>query len=428
MTRRRASRSNPSHGLEGPRRSPGPLFRAAVLAAAFAAAIVTFGALDGSDDAARSEPSAPSAGTLVLRAEAHLRKVRETEDPVFYRPAERALAEARRLAPRDAAVALGYGSLAMSRHDFAEGLEWGLRARRLAPDTIRPLGLIADAQIELGRYADARRTLQRMVDLKPGAPSYARISYFRELRGDVAGAVDAMRLAVAASGTRPADAADVRALLGHLELANGRTADAERIFRSVLAANPAHAKALDGLADVEMAKGHPRAALARWVRLSAAVPSPHFTQDVVELSLAFGLDEQAERAIERVRLLNRRLEAAGVNVASEAAVFEADHGSPRRALALARRAYAEAPAVQRADALGWALTRNGRPGEALRYAREAMRLGTGEPMFLYHGAMAAKEAGRAALARRWFNRLRAANPGFSPLYEPRAERALLELS
>jgi hypothetical protein len=56
-----------------------------------------------------------------------------------------------------------------------------------------------------------------------------------------------------------------------------------------------------------------------------------------------------------------------------------------------------------------------------------MRLGTPEPMFLYHGAVAAEEAGRDELARRWFSRLLAESPGFSPLHEPRARRALREL-
>ena len=406
------------------------LLALAAVVAAFAAALVAFAALNGSG--ATSAPGGaavrpPSANTHVLRAQAALEKVRTTEDPSFYRTAERELAVARRLEPRSGAVALGYGSLAMSKHDFADGLEWGLRARRLAPDTIRPLGLIADAQIELGRYGDAERTLQRLVDVKPGAPAYARISYFRELHGDLPGAIEAMRLAVSASGTKPRDSADVRALLGHLELAAGRPEQAERIFRSILASDPAHPKALDGLADVDLANGRPRAALARWVELSAAVPSPHYAQDVVELSLALGMRDQSGRAIERVNSLNRRLAAAGGNVATEAAVFEADHGSARRALAMARRAYAEAPSVGRADALGWALARNGRPAQAIPYAREAMRLGTRDPMFLYHGALAAERAGRDGLARRWLERLLTGYPRFSPLYEQRAKRVLRAL-
>jgi tetratricopeptide (TPR) repeat protein len=377
----------------------------------FAAALGLFSALRGGDESTATP--APSADTHVLRAERLLQRVRATEDPSHYAGVERELAVARRLEPDSPAVALGYGELAMSRHHFRDGLRLGLRARRLAPDAVRPLGLIADAQIELGRYAAAERTLQRLVELKPGIAAYTRISYFRELHGDIDGAVEAMRLAVSAAGSKPADSLDVRVLLGFLELAAGRTEAGERIFRDALRVRPGHAKALDGLADVEMAKGRPRAALARWRKLSAAVPSPHYAGDVVELSLALGLRDDAERAVERVRALNRRLAAAGTDVDGEAALFEADHGSPAKAVAMARRAYAEAPAVQRADALGWALTRAGRPAEAIRYAREALRLGTREPTFLHHAAIAAREAGRNGLARRWLRELRAQDPSFS---------------
>ena len=391
----------------------------------FAAALGLFSALGGSEAPASDGP--PSADSLVIEAQRALQRVRTSEDPIHYAAAERALAKARRLDPRSAGVALAHGELAMSKHHFRAGLRWGLRARRLAPDTVRPLGLIADAQIELGRYADAERTLQRLVELKPGVAAYSRISYFRELHGDLAGAAEAMRLAVSAAGTKPADSAGLRVLLGQLELAQGRTAAGERLFRMVLASDAENAKALDGLADVELAKGRPRAALARWRRLSAAVPSPHYAGDVVELSQLHGAPDETRRAIERVRSLDRALVAAGADVDGESAVFEADYGSPRRALAMARRAYADAPAVQRADALGWALTRAGRPAQAIRYAREAMRLDTPEPMFLYHAAMAAREAGRTALARRWLTRLLRESPGFSVLHEPRARAALRKL-
>lgn len=396
------------------------------MAVTFAVSLALFAAINSTGDApAAARP--PSADTHVLRAERLLQRVRATEDPSPYPAIARELAEARRLEPGSAAVALGYGELEMSKHNFRNGLRWGLRARRLAPDTIRPLGLVADAQIELGRYDAAERTLQQLVDVKPGLSAYSRISYFRQLHGDLDGAVAAMRLAVSAAGTRPRDVAGLRAVLGQLELARGRPAEAERLFRLVLDSDPANTKALNGLADVDLANGRTRDALARWRKLSATVPSPHYANDVVELSLAFGQAADARRAIARVRSLDDQLSRLGANVASESAVFEADRGSPRRALAMARRAYAEAPSVQRTDALGWALTRNGRPAEGVRYARAAMRLGTREPLFLYHGAIAAKEAGRTALAKRWLQRLLAEYPGFSPLYEPLAKRALREI-
>ena len=79
------------------------------------------------------------------------------------------------------------GSLANARHDFRAGLRYGERARAAAPGVVKPYGVIVDAQVELGRYDAAERTLQRMVDLKPNLSSYARVSYFRELHGDLRG-------------------------------------------------------------------------------------------------------------------------------------------------------------------------------------------------------------------------------------------------
>ena len=86
------------------------------------------------------------------------------------------------------------GTLAGLRHDFSEQLRLGREASRVAPRLARPYAVIADAQIELGQYDDAARSIQRLVNIKPGLPAYARASYYRELTGDPAGAVRAMRL------------------------------------------------------------------------------------------------------------------------------------------------------------------------------------------------------------------------------------------
>ncbi len=71
----------------------------------------------------------------------------------------------------------------------------------------------------------------------------------------------------------------------------------------------------------------------------------------------------------------QRLVAGGVNVDAELAVFEADHGSASRALALARRAWRAAPGLRAADARGWALTRERTAGggPALGAPRAATR-------------------------------------------------------
>jgi tetratricopeptide (TPR) repeat protein len=363
---------------------------------------------------------ASSADARAARGEAFLQKVRETGDPRFYAAAEtefkRALAEE----PRSAAGLAGMGSLALSRHDFRAGLDYGRRARAAAPGVVRFYGIEVDALVELGRYDEAERELQRMVDLKPNLASYARVSYMRELHGDLDGAAEAMRLAVSAGGGAAENVAYVQTLLGNLELDRGRTAAAERSYRLALARFPRYAPARAGLARVAAANGELDTAIRRYRALISVLPLPEYVIALGETELATGRSAAAKRDFELVRIERRLLERSGVNLDVELALFESDHGSPRRAVELARRAWTAAPSVRSADALGWALTRSGRPAAGLDFAKKALRLGSRDPLFLYHAGMSASAAGRHRLARRYL----ALNSRFSPLHAARAREAL----
>jgi tetratricopeptide (TPR) repeat protein len=366
-------------------------------------------------------------GSAALLADAYLQKVRETGDAGFYTRAGGVLAIAHRRDPRSSAVATGLATLALARHDFRAGLRFGIEAHRLAPAVVRPLGVVVDAQVELGRYGEAARTLQRMVDEKPNLASYSRVSYFRELHGDLGGALRAMRLAVAAGGDAPENVAYVQSLLGDLELQLGHVGAAGMAYRRALYEFPGYAAADAGLARVDAARGRLGAAIARMRDVVARLPLPQYVIALGEDELAAGRRGAALRDLALVGAERRLLASAGVNTDAEIALYEADHGSPRRAAALGRRAYAAAPSVRSADALGWALTAAGRPAEGLSYARRALRLGSRDALFLYHAGTAARGAGRTAEARRYLTRALALNPRFSPLYAPRAQRALRSL-
>ena len=427
-------------------RKPNPL-TLLLVGLVFAAGVAVFGAMNRGSVPAGSEGSGAPAharttdqqiallqaavrdhprdsGEYVLLADAYIQKVRETGDAGYYRRAEGVLAIARRLGPRESAVYTGLGTLALARHDFRAGLRNGLRAHALAPDVVRPLGVIADAQVELGRYGDAGRTLQRMIDEKPNLASYARVSYFRELHGDLPGAEMAMRLAVDAGGAAPENVAYVQTLLGHLELTRGRLTAAAHAYRLALYRFPSYAPALAGLARVDAARGHLGLAIRRLRVVVDRLPLPEYVIALGEAELAAGRPARARADLDLVRAEQRLLAANGVNTDTEIAVFEADHGSPARAVALARRSWRSAPSVRSADALGWALTAAGHPGSGLTWAHRALRLGSRDPLFLYHAGMAAKAAGDPGQARELLTRALAHGPGFSPLHGPRAERAL----
>jgi tetratricopeptide (TPR) repeat protein len=356
---------------------------------------------------------------------AYLQKVRDRADTSYYPRIEAAFKRALARKPGDAGALAGLGALALGRHHFEEGLSYGLRARRAAPGVARIYGVIVDANVELGRYEAAARALQRMVDLKPNLASYARVSYYKELHADLDGALEAMELAVSAGGESPENAAYVQTLLGNLEFQLGHTGYAEHSYRQALARYPGYAAAAAGLAHVEAARGNLAAAIRRYRATVARIPVPEHLIALGEAELAAGQPAAAKRHFAQAAAQEVTARRNGENTSTESALFEASHGDAQRAVRLGRWAWALAPSVRSADALGWALTRAGRPEQGLRWARRALRLGSRDPLFLYHAGISAKAAGRRDLARRYLERALSQNAHFSPLYAPLARRALM---
>ena len=137
---------------------------------------------------------------------AYVQQARITSDPSFYPKAQGVLRTSMRLQPQGNEGALvGLAALSAARHDFSAALRYGLQARRVDPCDGNVYGVIGDAQLELGRYDAAFATFQTMVDTQPSLASYARVSYARELLGDVDGAIRSMEAArdVAGIAGRP---------------------------------------------------------------------------------------------------------------------------------------------------------------------------------------------------------------------------------
>lgn len=355
---------------------------------------------------------------------AYYQRVRETGDASYYAKADGVLRTALRLDPRNVSATVGTATVALGRHDFRGGLAAAQRAQRLAPEADAAYPALIDGLVELGRYPEAGRTIQRFVDLKPTLASYARVSYFRELHGDLPGAVEAMQYAVSAGGDAPENVAYVQALLGDIQFVRGRVTAAAAAYRLALARVPGYPPASAGLAQVEGARAEYPPAISRLRDVVARLPLPQYIVALGETELAAGRRAQAAHDLALVGAEEQLLRANGVNTDVDLALFEANHGTPTRAVTLGRRAWAQAPSVRSADALGWALTRAGRPAQGLHWARRALELGSRDPSFLYHAGMSARSVGARAAAREYLRRALALNPRFSPLYAPRARGAL----
>jgi cytochrome c-type biogenesis protein CcmH/NrfG len=176
-------------------------------------------------------------------ATAYVDRAAETGDAAFYARADTALTLAEQLDADDPGTVLGRGLLHLALHEFDDALVAGEKARRLRPDSAAVLGVIVDAQVELGRYGQAGQTLQDMLDRKPGLPALSRASYLRELSGDLDGAVAAMQQAQAAGSSGGYAYASVTVLLGDLLMQQGQVDAAARAYGDALRAAPSFAAA-----------------------------------------------------------------------------------------------------------------------------------------------------------------------------------------
>jgi tetratricopeptide (TPR) repeat protein len=117
--------------------------------------------------------------------------------------------------------------------------------------------------------------------------------------------------------------------------------------------------------------------------------------------------------------IRKLLAANGVKTDLEIALFQADHGLRLpESLALARSAQRERPSIDGDDVLAWALQRNGRCAEALRYSRHSLRLGTRDALKYFHRGMIERCLGHRREARLWLQRALATNPHFSLIWAP----------
>ncbi|HEV7720094.1 MAG TPA: tetratricopeptide repeat protein, partial [Iamia sp.] len=212
-------------------------------------------AIATAQDALRADPEDTNA-QLDL-ALAFVQKARETADPVLYTGADTLLAMVAEVSPDDVRVLTAQGSLALSRHEFADALDLGQRALVAAPGNQTAYGVLVDALDELGRYDEALEATQAMADVRPGLAALSRVSYARELRGDLDGAIEAMtQAATAGSGTGGENLAFTQALLGNLLLTRGDVRQAGRQYDLALTTFPELPAAEAGRARLLVAQEH----------------------------------------------------------------------------------------------------------------------------------------------------------------------------
>jgi tetratricopeptide (TPR) repeat protein len=321
--------------------------------------------------------------SALLLADALLRQARATTDG---RPASRAatvLDGILKNEPDQYDVLRLLGAVELSRHRFRDALRVARRARDARPGDAWNYGVMGDALLELGEYDEAFLAFDTMVTLRPNADAYARVSYARELRGDLAGALDVMKMAADSTSDHDREAkAWYTTHAGELLLRLGRLRDAEREYRRAAFYFPDYPHAMTGLGKVRAASGDERRALEIFKAQLARTPTLDLAARVGDLLGGLGDRAGAEHYYQ---LAEDLAGPAAAQTEANLALFLAEHD--RRISDAVRIAQAVASVrhdIFTEDALAWSLFKRGQVVEAFAASKRALRTGTRDERILRH--------------------------------------------
>jgi tetratricopeptide (TPR) repeat protein len=329
---------------------------------------------------------------------AYVEQARITLNPTYYPKAQTALSRALALAPDDDAAHAGLAALDSARHDFGGALAQADRALAVNPYSAEALAIRVDALTELGRYPEALAAARTADVRTPGVPVFTRLSYQRELRGDVPGAVALMQRALSAASAA-SDIAFVQTHLGDLSRETGQLAAASADYAAALKADPNTVAATAGQARLASLRGDNATAVTLWTDVVRRAPLPEYLVELGDLLESLGRTTQARQQFAVVLGSAALSRANGVQTDLEIANFESDHGDAQAALTAARAEWGRRHSVLVADAYAWALHAAGQDRQALSMSRLALSLGTADARLLLHAAVIEQGLGLTSAAR-----------------------------
>lgn len=352
--------------------------------------------------------------------DAYMQKARETGDPSYLARAEEALRRSLSLAPQQGNVVRHLAYVFSARHAFKEAAAEALKAIELAPTDGQAYGVLGDAYLELGQYAQAEQAYQKMSERTQELSSYSRLAGFKTLQGDPPGAIADLERAILLGqvrGEARESLAWAQWQLGSEYWAIGRLAEAETWFQQALTTYPAYYRATASLAQVRAAQRRYDEAIALYQRALAVIPLPEYAAALGDVYAHLGQHDEAQKQyalVEYIGLLN------SVNHSlynRELATFYVDHDRQLdAALALAQKELESRRDIYAYDLLAWTLYKHGRFEEARTAITTALRLGTRDAKLFFHAGMIYHQLGERAPARDYLQRALDTNPHFHLLH------------
>jgi len=191
-------------------------------------------------------------------------------------------------------------SVELSLHSFKNGLETAKEAMALNPYNAQIYGALVDAYVELGEYAKAVETADKMVSIRPDLRLYSRVSYLREIYGMPGEAIDAMKMAVEAGSPGSEEKSWAALQLAELCLRYDKVKEAESILNQLLTERPDYPFAKAALADVYIAQSKNAEAETELKEACAIIPEVGFYVQLAELYKNTGRENEMKETMKEV--------------------------------------------------------------------------------------------------------------------------------
>ncbi len=235
-------------------------------------------------------------------------------------------------------------SVELSQHDFTNALATAEEAVKLNPYNAQIYGALVDANVELGKYGQAVAMADKMVSIRPDLRSYSRVSYLREIHGDVDGAIEALKMAVAAGFPGQEATCWARLTLGGLYETYGYPAEAKEQYELALAEREDYPFAMAKLATLKTEEGDLKTAETELLAAAAIIPEVSFYTDLAGIYKQQGDQKKLEATLAEIQVMLKDDVDSGHRMDMEYAFIYLElYESPEQALVYARQEYDRRP-------------------------------------------------------------------------------------